>query len=133
MKLKVNKVLILAIVFVIGLGILILVTRNSNETNGKDEETKIEQSKDDINSQDDNEVSNINDKKNEDSDLQVLEPDEIAPENSSDASGIWDNDEIVETQGDTPDSAGKTDDEIVEKVEKNKGILKDDTNWGNIY
>lgn len=123
MKLKVNKVLIFAIVFVIGLGILIFVTRNSNETNGKGEETKIEQSKEDTNSQDDNEVSNINDKKNEDSDLQVLEPDEIVPGNSSDASGSWDNDEIGQTQGDTPEGT----------EEKDKGILKDDTNWGNIY
>lgn len=133
MKLKVNKVLIFAIVFVIGLGLLIFVTRNSDKTNGKDEESKIEQSKDDTNSKDDNEVSNINDKKNEDSDLQVLEPDEIVPGNSSDASGSWDNDEIPETQEDTPDGTGETDDEIVENEEKDKGILKDDTNWGNIY
>lgn len=133
MKLKVNKVLIFAVVFVIGLGILIFVARNSNETNGKDEESKIEQSKDDTNSQDDNEVSNINDKKNEDSDLQVLEPDEIVPGNSSDASGSWDNDEIAETQGDTPEGTEEKEDEIVENEEKDKGILKDDTNWGNIY
>lgn len=133
MKLKVNKVLIFAIVFVLGLGILILVARNSNETNGKDEESKIEQSKDETNSKDDNEVSNINDKKNEDSDLQVLEPDEIVPENSSDASGSWDNDEIGQTQGDIPNGTEEKEDEIVENEEKDKGILKDDTNWGNIY
>ena len=70
--------------------------------------------------------------KDDDSGLEVLDPDEITTEDISDASGSWEEDS-------THDDKKKPNDE--EKVENNTNkdnqkedeILKDDIKWGDIY
>lgn len=140
-----KKIVIVAIAVLLALivGIAILVTPNTKDTGGKDTDTKTEQSKENADSQDDKEETDASSEEdntdNQSSGLEVLKPDEVAPENSSDASGPWDKESESNTQtGNTnttdnknPSEAEKEDD--VDESEKDKGILKDDIDWGNIY
>ena len=84
-KILANKrIVTIAIVFILILlvGIVILVTFNSKHTGVKDTNTKTEQSDGDVATRDDN-------KRNESSELEVLNPDAVAPGDYSDASGSW--------------------------------------------
>lgn len=146
-----QKIMIVALAVLLALivGIVILVTPNSKDTGGKDTNSKTEQSKDDADSQDDKKKTDASsgedDGGNDGSRLEVLEPDEVAPENSSDASGSWEDtshsnsqtgntnttDKTDQTEDNNPNETDKEDDG--DEPEKDENILKDDINWGDIY
>ena len=83
--------------------------------------------------------------------LEILEPDEVAPEDSTDVSGTWGDETESSTQESNTDSkeqnktevqnqGNSSNDENEEKnetvgneSEKEDGILKDSIDWGNIY
>lgn len=147
-----KKIVIVALVVLIALivGIAILVTPNSKETDSKDANVKTEQSKGDAvtngdeDKTDESEEANNSDTNNS-AGLEVLKPDEIAPENSSNASGNWDGttnsnqqtdktDETDETGKGNPNNNSNEDEEDNgEEQKKDEDILEDDINWGRIY
>ena len=140
-KLLANKKIMIvaaALLLTLCVGILILVTPNTKKTGGENPGSTTEQSKEDADSQ--------NDKEKEGTGLEVLKPDEIVPEDSSDASGSWHNtsgsnaqtdntdktDEPEQPENNNPNGEDKEDDSNV--PEKDKDILKDDVHWeGNFY
>lgn len=142
-----RKVVIVAIALLLAVcvGVIILVTSNSKETGGKDTNTKTEQGKEHVDLWDDN---------NEDDDtgLEVLEPNQVSPEDSSDVSGSWGdesesniqngdknitdktddtNKRDEQTPSDNPNQTDKEDND--EEPEKDEDILEDDITWGDIY
>lgn len=130
-----KRIVIVAIGFVLALivAIVLLVTPNSRETNGSNStNTKAEQDKVSADSQDDKDEVDANHKEeatgSDNSSLEVLEPNEVAPEDSTNASGSWDDASASENQTTDED---KTDDG--EESEQDEDILDDDISWGNIY
>lgn len=135
-----KKQVIIAGVLCIALlvGIIILVIWNSKETSGRDTDIKTEQNKGDIDSQEDKDETNVSGKGNNNSGLEVLQPDDAVTEDSSDASGSWGNESDADIQtGDTNaiDKVQQNDnhDGDDKESEKDEGILKDDITWGDIY
>lgn len=132
MKLNRKQVIIAGVLCIALLvGIIILVTWNSKETGGKDTGIKTEQNKGDTDSSEDKDETDVSGKGNDNSELEVLQPDDVATKDSSDASGSWGNESGTTSQtGDT---------NTTEKAEQNdnnqddEGILKDDITWGDIY
>ena len=131
-KLLTNKKILIAVIafFLVSIiGIVIVVTPNTSKTDGKGTNTKTEKSKEDEDSQDnkydtekDDESDNKkDDKENQNATLEVLEPDKVIPENSSDASGAW---------GDTDSTDNNSNGE---EPDKDEDILKDDIVWGRPY
>ena len=131
-KLLANKkvvITIVAILLAICVGAVIMVSFHSKETDGKKPGTETEQGREDT----------------DDSGLEVLKPDEVDPENSSDASGSWENEPNSGTQTDSSNTGNETDkvpsnDNVEnnqenkdEEQEKEEDILEDDILWGDIY
>ncbi len=129
-RLLANKkiaITVLVLVIVLSVGIVILVTSESKKAKDNNADIKTEQSKE--------HGKEDTDSQNNEGGLEVLEPDEIAPENSSDASGSWK----------TPSNSGNKKDDTSEKnenqdkdngsnePEEEKDILKDDITWGDVY
>ena len=130
-----KKIVIVALAVVLALiiGIMILVITDKKETGGKDSDIKTEQSEEDANSKNDNEQEQSNDRGDDSAGLEILEPDEIATEDSSEASGSWGNESNSNAQTGDSNTYDKTEDEKHDKPEKNQDILQDDIDWGNIY
>ena len=148
-KLLTNKkivIITLSVLLFVIVGIVIFVTTNSIETGKNDTNPKEEQmmentdTKGDKTDTDDKEDSQGNGS----SQLEILEPDEVVPENSSDASGSWDNTSDSNTQSGNSNTTNKTEqtenkdpnekkEDDGEDQEKDEGILEDDITWGNIY
>lgn len=127
---------VLALILALVVGIAILVTPNTEETGVDNPSTKTEQGKEETDFKDD--------KEDDSSELELLEPDEIAVEDSSDASGSWEKESGSDTQtgtSETTDDTDKTEDNTPEEDKKDEGdnpekdqnILKDDISWGDIY
>lgn len=169
MTLKLNRkivILTFAVVLALVIGILIIVTTDSKDVGNKDTDSKIEQNKEDIDVNNDDDKwssteSSDNDNQNSNDGIEVLEPDEVVPGNSSDASGDWEEQGESDTQAGTTDTQeGTTDTETGnsdtetdasdnqnqsgtsngdnkgndnQEPDKDKGVLKDNINWGNIY
>ena len=128
-----KKIVIIAIALFVAvcIGAVILITSSSKETGGKDTDTKTEHG---------NEDNKVNDEEDDDTGLEVLKPDQTTPENSSDASGSWDDEPESNTQTDNANTTDKTDESNQtenegsdENPEKDEDILKDDNTWGDIY
>ena len=136
---KKNKIVVSIVLLAIMIGIIILVLSNNKETDGKGANTKIEQGQEDTDIQDDKSNTNVDDKKDVQesggTSLEVLEPDEVAPEDFSDASGAWGNTSDSNTQtGNTTDNTDTTEDKGQdENKEDDDDILEDNIDWGNIY
>lgn len=139
-----KKIIIVAFVIVLALivGGVILVTMDSKETGNKDKDIKTEQSKGEVDSQGEKKDTDANDNENGNSGLQVIEPDNVIPENSSDASGSWDNMSDSGTQSgntNTNNNTNKTDNQNQNSnsndsdKEDDEDILEDDIIWSNIY
>lgn len=128
-----KKIVTLAVVLLLILcvGIIILVTSKSKENGNKDKDAQIEQSDED-----------------DSSGLEVLEPNEVNPEDSSDASGSWKDLKEPDTQKNNSGSTDKKDDtnkteeqtpnknpnkEDKEEEKEDEDILIDDIIWGDIY
>lgn len=139
-----KKIIIAAIALLLALcvGIVILVTSNTKETGGKNAGTKTEQSKDDADTTDDTDKTDADDKADDTADNestdnsghQILKPNEVAVDDSSDASGDWDEEEETEetdTQKDTTDDKAPEDEP--EDKEPEDDIEEDDISWGEIY
>ena len=123
-KTVMNKKIIFAIVIlllILGIGILIFTILDSEK---KENDTlKTEQDGKD----------EIEDHKEEDSvGLEVLEPDNVSKEDTTDASGSWEK----------PSNSNKTDkeekpennsNESIEEKEEDEDILEDDIVWGDVY
>ena len=141
-----KKVIITAIALLIALvvGIMIFATSDTKETGSKDYDNKTEQGKEDSDSKEDEEDRN--------SQLEILESDEVEPEDSSNASGSWGNASNANTQAGNSDTTAQTDkvddkkssegnkDEVKvpqkeqeQEQEQEQDILEDDVSWGNIY
>ena len=129
------KIVVIALLLVLIAGVIIFGTSNSKQTGGKNTDNITEQSKENADYQDD--------KENDGSGLEVLKPDEVFPEDSSDASGSWG--DTSESNTLTGNKTNKTD-EIEngnqneedkenngEEPEKDEDILEDDITWGDIY
>ena len=129
-----KKVLVVLIVILLALsvGSVVVVTSSLKNKKGNDLDVKTEQSKED----DETQLG-----------LEVLEPDEVTPEDSSSVSGTWDDssdsdsqtgDTTVPNQPEKPSEPSDEDDknnnqEGNSEPEDNKDILKDDITWGDIY
>ena len=133
-QLLTNKKIIIAVIVVLlllSVGIVILVTSSTKENSGENIGTKVEQSKEDANTkekEDDNE--------NSDSKLEILEPNEVTPENSSDVSGSWDNASESNEKAEQPNTTVKPNKEQEDDGKESaneEDILEDNINWGNIY
>ena len=117
---------LIAVLFVSLVGIAILVTNNSQKTSGKDNDTKTEQGKEETGVKDDEGVEDS------DTELEVLQPDVISPETSTDVPGDW---------GDTSETSSSTGNTDAEDQTGNGGgqdnqeqnVLQDNIDWGNIY
>ena len=136
-KLLTNKrilIVLSAVILVLIAGTLILVTSDFKENDRKNTDSKTEQSTEDIDSKKDEDGNGLN----------VLEPDEIDPEDSTNASGSWKNTSNFDAQSGNNDktekdnqtesknpSEDKEDDS--ENVDKQDDVLEDDISWGNIY
>ena len=98
-----KKIVIIAIALFVAvcIGAVILITSSSKETGGKDTDTKTEHG---------NEDNKVNDEEDDDTGLEVLKPDQTTPENSSDASGSWDDEPESNTQTDNANTTDKTED-----------------------
>lgn len=128
-----KKIVIMAIVLFVAVcvGASILITSSPKETDGKNTNTKTEKEKADEDGVEDAETD-IDTNNKEDSNpgnngesLQVLSPNEIATDDSSDASGSW---------SDTTDKTEETEDENPNEIDKeDEDILEDDITWGDIY
>ena len=142
MKLKqllTNKkilIAVLAVLIALVVGIVIIISTSSLETGDKDTDIKTEQDdKDtDINDVDDKtdtdeEMNDSN--KNNSTGLEVLKPNKIVPENSSNASGSWDGSTNSNQQTDEKNESDTEDKD--KESEKDENILDDDINWGRIY
>ena len=132
-------IVVLAVILALIVGIVILVTPNTKGTGNKDFDTKTEQSKEDANSKDDEKQT---DKEGGSTGLEILEPDEVVPEDSSNASGSWGNTSNSNTQtGNTTEKTDKTEEQKPNENQKDEDdksetvqdILEDDISWGNIY
>lgn len=143
-KLLTNKKKVIAVValfLVLCVGIILVITLGSKESGKKDGGFKTEQteqgSKDEDVQEDENKAEandEVNDKGNNNSGLEVLKPDEIAPENSSDASGSWDDTQESDTDAeDETNDQTENNDQGDEEEEKDEDILEDDITWGNVY
>lgn len=135
-KLLSNKKIVfitIALLLAVCVGVVIIMTSGSKETGGKDTNIKTEQSKGEVDSQDDKKGTDSSD--NDDgAGLQVLEPSEAIPENSSDASGSWDNTSDSGTQsGNTNKTDNESDKKDDEESAEDEDILEDDITWGDIY
>lgn len=132
-------VVILLLLYV---GIFVFVRSNTKETGGNEAGSKTEQSQgsnDEGTEKGHNEDSNDN----QSSTLEVLQPDEVAPEDSSNASGYWGDtsqsnpqtedmgNKIDKTENEKPIEEDKKDND--EEQQKDEDILEDDISWGNIY
>lgn len=147
-KILANKKIVIAtitLLLALCVGIIIFVASNTKDNGGKNIDTETEQSKEEENSKDE---ADANDKEDGESGLEVLKPDEVSPENSSDTLGSWDNTSDSGTQSgntNTNVNTDKTDDQNQdsnsndsdegdgEEPEKDEDILEDDITWGNIY
>ncbi len=139
-KLLSNKKILfvtLAVILVLIVGSIILVTQNAKETGEKNFGTKTEQDEKDEN-------SNKGDKEEAGLGLEVLEPDKVLPENSSNASGTWGDASDSNTQtgnSDMNDTTDKAEDKKpnedkeneVDTPEDDEDILEDNITWGDIY
>ena len=117
-KFQANKKIILvmiAVLLALIVGIIILVMPDYNKISDKNSGTKIEQNEEDTNPE--------NDKKDmqEQTGLEVLEPDKVVQGESSDASGYWDDTSYGDIEQET------------ETESETKEILKDNITWGDIY
>ena len=132
---KKGVIIILAILLTMIVGCLIFVALNTKRTGELDSDIKTEQSEEDT-SQNDKEDKEEN-KESEGSKLEVLDPEEVTPENSSDVSGSWGEQSDSNTQVNTSDSSDKKeeveDNPSNSNTEKEEDILEDDISWGNIY
>lgn len=124
-------IVVLAVFLALIVGIVILVTSSTKENSGENIGTKVEQSKEDANSKE-----KEDDKENSDSKLEILEPSDVTPENSSDVSGSWNN------ASDSNEKAEQHNTNVKPNKEQEDGgkesanediILEDNINWGNIY
>ena len=129
-------------------GIVTLMATNSKETGGKATDTTTEQNESRDDTQDDGEDAGANDNEEAGSGLQVIGPEEVVHDNSSNASGDWDNTPDSEKQnGNTSvnDNTNKADNqnqnnnpsvsdqENTKELEKGGDILKDEIDWGDVY
>ena len=121
-----KKVIIVACIIVLALivGGVILVTKDSKKTGNKDTDTKTEQN---------NENMDANDKNDNGEGLEVLEPNEVAPEDSSSTSGSWGDELGTNTQTGNTNPTPSDQPNDTAKEEKDKDILEDDIAYGNIY
>ena len=134
----------LAVLLALVLGIVILVASNSKEAGNKDSDSKTEQGEEDADTQDDKKQTNANDKEenkgdnkgNESSKLEVLEPGQIAPEDSSNVSGSWGNASESDTQTgntNTTDKTEQTENKKPNEDKQDEDVLEDNKNWGKLH
>lgn len=137
---KKNITLVIALLLALCVGILILVTPNDKEADGKNVGTKTEQSKDNVESIDEQDKTDTDDKTdgredNQNNGLEVVEPGVKIPENFSDASGDWGETTESGTQigGETP--SVKPEETPSDDKQENLEIedAKDDKIWSEIY
>ena len=133
-KLLANKKMVVVVVilfFILCIGVIIWETSGSKETDKSNSGVNKEQEKED---------------KNDTQGLEVMKPNEVAPEDSSDASGFWsatpeshnqtgdktntkDETDKVDNDNSTENDEGNVDDE----QESDQEFLEDDITWGDIY
>ena len=144
-----KKILIAVLVLLLisGTGILFFVNSDTEKTGGKDTVTKAEQSEEDAELDEEereqaaNEKENDkeNEKEHDNSGLDVLEPDEVAAEDSSDAAGSWEDVSDSNTQTDNKNTTDKTDraenedsneEEETDQAEKENPLEEEQTEQG---
>lgn len=123
-KTVMNKKIIFAIVIlllILGIGILIFTISDSEK---KENDTlKTEQDGKD----------EIEDHKEEDSvGLEVLEPDNVPKEDTTDASGSWDK-PSSSNKNDKEEKPENNSNESTDEKEEDEEILEDDIVWGDVY
>ena len=127
-------IVVLAVLLALIVGIVIFITPNKKGTDGKNSNTKTEQGKEDAVTKDDKEETDkndeVNDNNKESDGLEVLKPNEVVPENSTDTSGSWGETSESNTQTGNKEPSDKTDQE---EEKENEDILEDDILWGDIY
>lgn len=132
---KINKKNIFIIIFllVICVGIIFFVAFHSKE--GKETKDDIKTEQDNIKDDANGNVDAKDDQEDTDSDgLTVHQPGEINPDNSSDASGSWDETtESVDKNDSTGGNQSGNDNDSEQDEEDKEDILEDDVTWGDIY
>lgn len=130
-RIQTNKkiTLVVALFLALCVGIIVAVMSECNESKNTNFDIKAEQDKEhkkDADVYNDTEVNRG---------LEVLKPDEVAAEDSSNASGTWGNEAESNTQTGTEETDRtenkKPNDEDTEV--KDEDILEDDIIWGDIY
>lgn len=122
-KLLTNKKIVIAVailLFLLCVGIILFANSDSQETGGNNSDTEIEQSKE--------KETPKEDKEKDDSGLEVLKPNEIKAEDSTDVSGLWKDASESNAQTGNTTMREKTD-----KESKEEDILEDGVLWGEIY
>lgn len=128
-KIQINKkiTLVVALFLVLCVGIIVVVMSECNESKNANSHIKAEQD------QEDEQDTGIYDDTGVNRGLEVLNPDEVATEDSSNASGSWGNEAESNTHTEDTDRTEnqKPNDEDTEV--KDEDILEDDIIWGDIY
>ena len=128
-KIVMNKKIIFAIVIlllILSIGIVMFSTSGSNESGKKKDTPKTEQDKEDV----------VDNKEDDSVGLEVLEPDNVSKEDTTDASGSWEkpsnsNKTDKEEKPENSNSNESTDEK--QNEEKDEDILEDDIVWGDVY
>lgn len=128
-KIVMNKKIIFSIVIwllILCIGIVLFSTSGSNESGKKNDTSKTEQDKEDV----------VDNKEDDSVGLEVLEPDNVSKEDTTDASGSWEkpsnsNKTDKEEKPENSNSNESTDEK--QNEEKDEDILEDDIVWGDVY
>ena len=127
------QLVLLAFLLILIVGLVILFNSKQKGSGDTNSEIQAEHDKGDLGAKDDK-ADNEEDNSPE---LEVLEPNEVAPENTSDVSGSWGDAHEFNTHTNDTNSSDNTDKtESENKSEESKGdedILEDDISWGTIY
>lgn len=118
---------IIVILLVICVGIGFFIASDSEKTGKPDSDIKTEQGKDE----------------EEQADIEILGPEEIQSEDSSDVSGSWDDTEETDNPTDNKDTNDKEEqvdnntpndkEDDSEASRDDEDILDDDITWGEVY
>lgn len=141
-KLRNNKKIIIvvaALLLALCLGIVLLVTSNMEETGNKNTDTETQQDKEDADTTDDADKTDTDDKaedkvnsnSTDNNGHQVLKPNEVAVDDSSDASGEWGEEEESKPQKDMMGDKAPEDEPVEDEPQED--IKEDNISWGEIY